>query len=120
MSDPATLTQPTDPAEAMMYWHERAMAAESALADARAGWNEALKAVDLLSTIQTQLIAERDTARAEAERLREDKARLDWMNKRECGIEHEGYGEYRYYCGGAAWRSVRDVIDDAMRGENDA
>ena len=60
--------------------------------EAMEAMRENLKVVDRIST-------ERDELRAEVERLKADKARLDWLEKRE---SMEGF--------------TRDAIDSAMKG----
>ena len=53
---------------------------------------------------------------AENERLRADAGMLDWIDKTACGLDHLGYGDYRYYTGPGWWDPVRVSIAKAMKG----
>jgi hypothetical protein len=47
----------------------------------------------------------------------QDTKRMDWLDAQKLvGIDHLGYGEYRYYAG-EGFRGIRLVIDQAMQGE---
>ncbi len=49
-----------------------------------------------------------------------DAARLDWLDKQECGFVHESYGDYKYYCSprstGTTFVPARETIDEIMQG----
>ena len=57
------------------------------------------------------LARELKEARAEIAILRKDAERLDYLDTLECGIDHIGYGEYRYYIGDKFTIKIREVID---------
>lgn len=57
---------------------------------------------------------------AEREDLLKDKARLDWLDKHQCGFDHIKWGEYQHYSypeNKDGMMQARAVIDAAMKGE---
>lgn len=47
---------------------------------------------------------------------RRDAERLDWIDTlSSSGLDHIGYGDYRYYVHGKGYPLVREVIDAAMK-----
>jgi hypothetical protein len=65
-----------------------------------------------------ELFAERDAAFARAERaeaeLATERARLDFLSKRDGAFDHIRWGDYRHYWG-RGFGSIREIIDAAMK-----
>lgn len=57
----------------------------------------------------------------ELKELRRDRARLDWLDKHQCGFIHLKWGEYEHYSyppDMAGLPQARQAIDAAMKGSN--
>lgn len=57
-------------------------------------------------------LAEKTRLLVEAQK---DAERLDWLDTVQCGFDHIGYGDYRYYVHGKGYSKAREVIDAAIK-----
>jgi hypothetical protein len=77
--------------------------------------------VTLLLTLLGSLRTQRDEARAEVERLREDKARLDWLNSHPIRTEIKGGSEDGHpgiFWGlGSHGGTLREALDTVRKGK---
>ena len=48
-------------------------------------------------------------------KAQKDAERLDWLDTVQCGFDHIGYGDYRYYVHGKGYSKAREVIDAAIK-----
>ena len=46
-----------------------------------------------------------------------DKLRIDWLQTKECGIDHMGYGDYVEWHNPCEDEDIRATIDEAMSNE---